>query len=93
MSPVHLSIKNHQQNIFDSVEFLRMIYHFHISKYRGGGAAMSKELKISIGSNSGKSQFLVYEAEAGRIKIDVRLENETVWLNQKLLADDLTPNE
>jgi hypothetical protein len=34
-----------------------------------------------------KSQFLVYEAEDGRIKIDVRLENETVWLTQQLMAD------
>jgi len=64
-----------------------MIYHFHISKYRGGGAAMSKDLKISVSANSGKSQFLVYEAEDGQIKIDVRLENETVWLTQKLMAD------
>ncbi len=34
-----------------------------------------------------KSQFLVYQAEDGRIKIDVRLENETVWLTQKLMAE------
>ncbi len=32
-------------------------------------------------------QFLVYETEDGRIKIDVRLENETVWLTQRLLAE------
>jgi len=32
-------------------------------------------------------QFLVYEAEDGRIKIDVRLENETVWLTQRLMAE------
>ena len=35
----------------------------------------------------GKSQFLVYEAEDGGIKIDVRLEDETVWLTQRLMAD------
>jgi len=34
-----------------------------------------------------KSQFLVYEAENGQIKIDVRLENETVWLTQPLMAE------
>lgn len=34
-----------------------------------------------------KSQFLVYQAENGQIKIDVRLENETVWLTQKLMAE------
>ena len=34
-----------------------------------------------------KGQFLVYAAEDGRIKIDVRLEDETVWLTQRLLAE------
>jgi len=33
-----------------------------------------------------KSEFLVYQTEDGRIKIDVRLENETVWLTQKHIA-------
>jgi len=32
-------------------------------------------------------QFLVYQAEDGRIKIDVRLADETVWLTQRLLAE------
>jgi hypothetical protein len=31
-------------------------------------------------------QFLVYKAEDGRIKIDVRLEDETVWLTQAWMA-------
>ena len=34
-----------------------------------------------------KGQFLVYAAEDGRIKIDVRLADETVWLTQPLMAD------
>ena len=34
-----------------------------------------------------KGQFLVYPAEDGRMKIEVRLENETVWLTQQYLAD------
>jgi hypothetical protein len=38
-------------------------------------------------SPSGKGQFLVYEAEDGRIKIDVRLADETVWLTQQLIAE------
>lgn len=33
------------------------------------------------------SHFLVYQAEDGAIKIDVRLENETVWLTQQLMAE------
>lgn len=37
--------------------------------------------------DSGKGQFLVYEAEDGRLKIDVRLFDETVWLSQQLMAE------
>jgi hypothetical protein len=33
-----------------------------------------------------KSQFLIYQAENGTIKIDVRVEGETVWLTQQLVA-------
>jgi hypothetical protein len=33
-----------------------------------------------------KSQFLIYQAENGAIKIDVRFEDETVWLTQPLIA-------
>ena len=34
-----------------------------------------------------KSQFLIYQAESGAIKLDVRFENETVWLTQKHMAE------
>jgi hypothetical protein len=34
-----------------------------------------------------KGQFLVYRAEDGTMKIDVRLEDETVWLTQPLMAE------
>jgi len=34
-----------------------------------------------------KSQFIIYQTESGQTKIDVRFENETVWLSQKLLAE------
>ncbi len=33
------------------------------------------------------SQFLIYRAENGAIKIDVRFEDETVWLTQQLMAE------
>jgi hypothetical protein len=48
---------------------------------------MSKDLVTIDSPKSGKGQFLVYEAEDGRVKIDVRLEDETVWLTQQLMAD------
>ena len=34
-----------------------------------------------------KSQFLVYAADDGRVKVEVRLENETVWLTQQHMAE------
>ena len=34
-----------------------------------------------------KGQFLVYKAEDGTVKIDVKLSDETVWLTQKLMAE------
>jgi len=33
------------------------------------------------------SQILIYQAENGETKLEVRLENETVWLTQKLMAE------
>ena len=33
------------------------------------------------------SQLLIYQAENGAVKIDVRFEGETVWLNQQLMAE------
>ena len=48
---------------------------------------MSKDLVHSDGYNPGKGQFLVYEAEDGQVKIDVRLADETVWLTQQFMAD------
>jgi hypothetical protein len=43
---------------------------------------MSKDLV-----RNGKNQFLLYEAEDGQVKIDVRLEDETGWLTQQLMDD------
>jgi hypothetical protein len=33
------------------------------------------------------SEIILYQTSNGDTKIDVRLENETVWLNQKQMAD------
>lgn len=33
------------------------------------------------------SQIIIYQTESGKTKIDVRLENETVWLTQKSMAE------
>ena len=34
-----------------------------------------------------KSQIIIYRAEDGQTKIEVRFENETVWLTQNALAE------
>ncbi len=34
-----------------------------------------------------KSEILLYQTEDGQTKIDVRLEEETVWLSQLQMAD------
>ena len=33
------------------------------------------------------SQLLIYQTDDGRIKLDVRLQDETVWLTQSLMAE------
>ncbi len=33
------------------------------------------------------SQFIIYQTEDGETKLDVRFENETVWLTQQLMAE------
>lgn len=33
------------------------------------------------------SQLIIYRTEDGKIKIDVRFKDETVWLSQKLLGE------
>jgi hypothetical protein len=34
-----------------------------------------------------KGEFLVYQAEDGQVKLEVRLQNETVWLTQQMIAE------
>ena len=47
---------------------------------------MSRKKPTDLSPTS-TGQFLVYEAEDGCIKIDVRLADETVWLTQPLVAE------
>ncbi len=34
-----------------------------------------------------KSQLIIYQTEDGETKLDVRFQDETVWLTQKLMAE------
>jgi len=48
---------------------------------------MNHETHESHEIENAKGQFLVYQAEDGTLKLDVRLEDETVWLSQRLMAE------
>jgi len=41
----------------------------------------------SLSDETPASEILIYQTEDGRTRIQVRLENETVWLTQKLMAE------
>lgn len=45
---------------------------------------MSKDRKLQIRNST--AEFLIFSKQAGENSIEVRVENETVWLTQKLLA-------
>ena len=40
-----------------------------------------------MGNKENPSHFLIYRAEDGKTRLDVRLENETVWLTQDQMAE------
>lgn len=41
----------------------------------------------SLPSKTPDSEILIYQTEDGRTRIEVRLEDETVWLSQKMMAE------
>ena len=55
----------------------------HVSLWAGSTTGKSKWINHQII----KSNILIYQTEKGDTKIEVRLENETVWLTQKLMAE------
>ncbi len=56
----------------------------HKPVYEGVYNMKEKENQALLHS---KGQFLVYQAEDGKLKLDVRLEDETVWLTQQMMAE------
>ena len=38
-------------------------------------------------SEEPKGEMLLYQTEDGQVKLEVRLEDETVWLTQKMMAE------
>lgn len=50
-------------------------------------ASQAQRVQNSEPGEGAKGQFLVYQAEDGKLKLDVRLKDETVWLTQPLMAE------
>lgn len=48
---------------------------------------LDKQTQDSELGAAAKGQFLVYQAEDGKLKLDVRFEDESVWLSQGLMAE------
>lgn len=44
-------------------------------------------MKNQIPDEPSRGEIIVYRSEDGRIKLEVRLQDETVWLTQQLIAD------
>jgi hypothetical protein len=53
----------------------------HITSYRDEEHMSNRSLEEA------RRQFLLYQAEDGDLRPEVRLEDETVWPSQKLMAD------
>ena len=47
----------------------------------------AKKDQIVNQTKTSEGEILIYKEDAGGIRLDVRLENETVWLTQQMLAD------
>ena len=65
--------------------------HWTGSELKGMSYDDEKKQEQSVqGSELGeaaKDQFLVYQAEVGKLKLVVRHDGETVWLTQPLMAE------
>ncbi len=48
---------------------------------------MDDELKNKSALRTQQSEFLIYQAADGKKKIDIRLEDEIVWLTQDHMAE------
>ena len=52
------------------------------------GDAMSEQQENRVnGMTTSHGELLVYQAENGTVKLEVRLENESLWLSQQQMAE------
>jgi len=48
---------------------------------------VKKKKKNQLQIYDNQAEFLIYKTENGKVKLDVRLEDETIWLTQRMMAD------
>ena len=53
---------------------------------RCGGSKKVND-KESVGTDGMVGELLIYQTEDGNIKLQARLENETIWLTQQMMAE------
>jgi hypothetical protein len=58
----------------------------HYTKKHAHGVEMSKK-DTDLVSEPQQGEIIVYQSEDGQIKLDGRLQDETVWLTQQLIAE------
>jgi len=68
------------------------IYINKISKgdFTAQSANILQPIKVNKNINTSESpegEMLIYQTDDGRVKLDVRLENETIWLSQQMIAE------
>jgi len=51
-----------------------------------GEVGLNDEYTIQENLTSNQSEFLLYTSQNGEVKVDVLLQDETVWLTQKALC-------
>ncbi len=59
----------------------------HFEMLKGALCYEHKEYSMNSEQPSSDSQLLIYQTPSGDIKLEVRLENETVWLTQDHMAE------
>ncbi len=71
--------------MFDELSFTEIFKGKNINLIGGKCLGILSELSHLKMDNS--SQIIIYQTESGETKLEVRPENETVWLTQKLMAE------
>lgn len=64
-----------------------MSYYFAYAHVRNCLYLCINTQTVLLKMEKNKSQIIIYQSENGETKLDVRFQDETVWLTQKLMAE------